>query len=785
MGKTIVLNFSGDLDKDGFKVILEAVNPREIRSQGYLPACPNLEDKYQEWQSALQALTKIRNPQSTSTRNVDIFSRIGSIIDSREEAKQHYQDTEKALVQMMNSWLRSEYFMPIREILDNQISHSGKGRLIVRTSNLQLKRLPWESWEWLSSGNRQVTISYSSINFVSPPHVVQKPIRIMAVIGQDVKVDVQKDLDLLQNQLPQNAILEPLIDYSRQQLLECLKKNNCDIFYFAGHSKTSGDRAKIWINKTEYLGVNDLKNTLKQMRLKGLKLAIFNSCDGLGLADELDEENLSVPNLIVMRDAIHDTVAHRFLQELISGFITEKLPLHQAVQKARESLEGLEDRFPGSSLQPVLISGATQDQTYQSWLQKPMVQDRLFKLLINSAIVTLVISAFKGIGWLQTWEWQVYDLMVKVQTSESIENRVLALEIKQEDINYLQGEYPLKNGTLLKVLQKLDEYKPKAIGIDIYRYPPPNKNPQELIEYQNLVKFLQKRDYIVPICFHSDSDLSAKYLPISQNRVGFVDVPLDPDGVIRRTLLAVEPPVQSSCQASYSLSAYLAIAYLQTKGYQIKFPASNVWEIHHPQKQKVVRWQALQPHTSFYSSVQETSGFQMLLNYRHTNSLDKISRRVTLTQILKGEFSANEIRDRIILIGVTDPNLAKDEFETPYNQEIRGLWLHAHMVSQLVSSVEDGRSLLKFLNWELQILVIWLLSVTTLSVTWRFNYLTSLKITGVILALVYTISLGLFMIQGLIIPIIPATLALLIPLLAELISAAISLQRDYSQADAL
>jgi CHASE2 domain-containing sensor protein len=183
--------------------------------------------------------------------------------------------------------------------------------------------------------------------------------------------------------------------------------------------------------------------------------------------------------------------------------------------------------------------------------------------------------------------------------------------------------------------------------------------------------------------------------------------------------------------------------------------------------------------------VKNTSGFQVLLKYRHTNSIEKISRRVTLTQILKGEVPATEIRDRIILIGVTDPSLAKDEFNTPYREEIRGLWLHAHMVSQLVSSVEDGRSLLKFLDWQLQILLVWLLSITALAINYRFNYFISLKIFGVILVLMYTIILGAFMTQSLIIPIIPATLALLIPLLSGLIATASSLQREYSQADTL
>ncbi|MEQ8957496.1 MAG: hypothetical protein RLP02_06160 [Coleofasciculus sp. C2-GNP5-27] len=48
-------------------------------------------------------------------------------------------------------------------------------------------------------------------------------------------------------------------------------------------------QAAVAISPTEdeWLSISQLQNTLKDAIRKGLQLAIFNSCDGLGLANEL------------------------------------------------------------------------------------------------------------------------------------------------------------------------------------------------------------------------------------------------------------------------------------------------------------------------------------------------------------------------------------------------------------------------------------------------------------------------------------------------------------------
>ena len=62
-------------------------------------------------------------------------------------------------------------------------------------------------------------------------------------------------------------------------------------------------------------GLEEIKKTLRSAISKGLKLAIFNSCDGLGLARQLADLNL--PYIIVWREVVPDKSAQKFLQYFI------------------------------------------------------------------------------------------------------------------------------------------------------------------------------------------------------------------------------------------------------------------------------------------------------------------------------------------------------------------------------------------------------------------------------------------------------------------------------------
>ncbi len=86
---------------------------------------------------------------------------------------------------------------------------------------------------------------------------------------------------------------------------------------------------------------------------KGLKLAIFNSCDGLGLARKLVD--LRIPYAIVMREPVPDIVAQKFLQYFLTAFAGGE-SFYSSVRLARKRLqEELEDKYPCASWLPVIF----------------------------------------------------------------------------------------------------------------------------------------------------------------------------------------------------------------------------------------------------------------------------------------------------------------------------------------------------------------------------------------------------------------------------------------------
>ena len=127
-----------------------------------------------------------------------------------------------------------------------------------------------------------------------------------------------------------------------------------DILFFAGHSCSEGETGRIYLNEESTynsLTIEQLEEALTAIA-RGLKLAIFNSCDGLGLANAL--EKLHIPQVIVMREPVPNLVAQQFFHYFLEAFAVHKLPLYLAVKQGRCRLQGLEEEYPAASWLPVI-----------------------------------------------------------------------------------------------------------------------------------------------------------------------------------------------------------------------------------------------------------------------------------------------------------------------------------------------------------------------------------------------------------------------------------------------
>ena len=336
--------------KKGIPVSLQIGNEGalpQIETTGWLPPVTQLLTTQASWQQAYirnhgQAF-RIDAPQVQIT-NV-----------SYQEDTEQCRQAQQRLKQQINSWLNSERFRPVRETLLSHLHPTDMIRLIVQTEDMHIRSLPLHLWDWFDR-YPQAELVLSQATYCQWPQPVVNTmaegarVNILAVLGDSQALDVQRDLELLQA-LP-DVSLTCLVEPGRSQLNDALWAQSWDILFFAGHSCHSEQGQKLRLNAHESLSLRDLKHGIRKATERGLKLAIFNACDGLKLLKSLSQE-LTLPATILMRYPVPDRVAQAFLKYFLNAF-SQGIPLHLAVREAREQLEGLESQFPFASWLPVL-----------------------------------------------------------------------------------------------------------------------------------------------------------------------------------------------------------------------------------------------------------------------------------------------------------------------------------------------------------------------------------------------------------------------------------------------
>ena len=276
------------------------------------------------------------------------------------------QDLIQATAQFhhqFNQWLHAASFRPLKEKLLENLSPDESIRIVLQTDDRRLWQLPWHSWDLLSRYPKaELTLSTQHYKQTTGRRHPHSQVNILAILGSGETLDLEADYHLLEA-IP-DAKVTVLKEPSRETLNHQLWEKPWDVLFFAGHSHSRSEQAYLQINATEQLSLGELNHALRKACQQGLQLAIFNSCDGLGLVNSLS--SLSLNQMIVMKEPVPDIVAQQFLKGLLLSFAKGQ-PLPQAVREAREKLQGIEDKFPCAVWLPVLCqTAATPPLTWQA-----------------------------------------------------------------------------------------------------------------------------------------------------------------------------------------------------------------------------------------------------------------------------------------------------------------------------------------------------------------------------------------------------------------------------------
>ena len=330
---------------------------------------------------------------------------------------------------------------------------------------------------------------------------------------------------------------------------------------------------------------------------------------------------------------------------------------------------------------------------------------------ITGPSITGLIILLRFLGLLQFWEWSAYDGYMRMRPLESRDNRIAIVGINEDDLRAI-GQPIFPDAVYADLLNKLKAMKPKVIGLDIYRDLPVEPGHQKLVE---VFKSTPNIVGIKKVVGERQADVTEAAPVLEENkRAGANDLKVDSDQKIRRAYLFV---TLQNRQNILSFASHIALRYL--KSFDIS-----------PEQIEGDKYQlgkaVLEPFEADDGGYvrADAGGFLIILNYRGPS---RSFETVSMMDILKDRVPLDWGRDRIILIGAVGQSF-NDLHSTPYSSSLirslepmSGVEVHANLISQLISSAIDGRSMIKI--WGDTYEWIWILfwSGVGSATTWKWR----------------------------------------------------------------
>ena len=304
----------------------------------------------------------------------------------------------------------------------------------------------------------------------------------------------------------------------------------------------------------------------------------------------------------------------------------------------------------------------------------------MVRVLGIGVLVSFVIIAGRSAGWFEALELAAYDWTIRLRpVATQPDPRIVLITVTEEDIR-VQGRWPLSDETVAKILEILTRYEPRAIGLDLYRdiEVPPGR--------ESLNKFLTHHREIITVMKFPDQqgrEIPGPAVLQGSDQIGFNDILVDRGGTVRRGFLFLEDKGHTST----SFALLLAMRFLEHQGIVPRSDSA------HPRFLRLgnITIPPLGPNDGSYVDA-DTKGYQFLLKFsKSTLPFQKYP----LNALLQGNVPQEAVAGKIVLVGMAADSV-RDDFFTPYShglgfsQQIPGIELHAHIVSQLLrAAIED------------------------------------------------------------------------------------------------
>lgn len=335
------------------------------------------------------------------------------------------------------------------------------------------------------------------------------------------------------------------------------------------------------------------------------------------------------------------------------------------------------------------------------WKQIQTLIKNTRSVLIITPCVALTVIAGQYLGLFNLPEWKVRDEWVRLKSSGEIADEIVIVTIDERDIQSV-GKWPVPDWSLAKLLGKINQQQPRAIGLDLYRDLPEGKGHEQLVEIFRSTSNLFGVEKITGERVNPPPELK------KHERVGLADLVLDGDRHVRRALLTAEDS-QEDGKIKAGLATLVALKYLEVESISLE----SVDEQQLKFRLGKAIYQPLKNQEAGYGET-DLGGYQILLNWHGGETAFKT---VTMRDVLAGKIPPDLMRDRMVFIGSTATS-TNDFFSTPFSSSLisaqkptPGVVIHANIALQLVRGAKTGKNSLRGLPGSFLLGWVWLWSV--------------------------------------------------------------------------
>jgi len=402
---------------------------------------------------------------------------------------------------------------------------------------------------------------------------------------------------------------------------------------------------------------------------------------------------------------------------------------------------------------------------------------RAREILVAGVVAFLVVAGARLIGLLESTALAAYDRLLRLTPPvQSPESDIVLVRIDEDEIR--RFGHPLCDALLARSISILLDAGASAVGIDLYRDAPVSR-PCDVASgpVRSLERIVNGTDRVVMSWKFSLDDRTLVPPPpwlAGPDRAGFIDIPVDAGGRVRRLLLYQW--IGERSHVSFALR--LALRHLRSR---------HVTVVPDPEDPALVRIgdttiPALDRRFGGYAAG-DFGGYQYLHDYARRTPFPAVS----LGELLSDNRVRAQVEGRIAIVGTASPSV-KDSFYglatfgTAESEVMYGMEVHARSVDQLLRFARGEALAIRSLSelGELAWILLWsLLGAATGTLLHRGAIRGALVGVAVLGAQgwagVAAISLGLW------IPVAPAALATLASLGLSTAYVAASERRERNQ----